>query len=1121
MTGAHPVLELAAPRPAGLLAVDASAGTGKTYALVALAGRALAVGEVTTDELLVVTFMRAAAAELRDRLRRGLVAALAGLDGGDVSDAWIAALTHVPPDERAARADRLRVALTTFDRATVTTLHGYCQTALALAGLRTGATAPRLRTDTSPELRSTLRDLLLARLLAGAPATPADGTPDTVEHHHAATLRVLQSAAGARPAPLGPSEPAAAAADAAFVTEVLAEWRRRLRADGIAGFDELVLGLHAQLHGPTGPEVATVLRRRHRLVLVDEHQDTDAVQWAVLRRAFRDEPGPAAPPPDPVVVGHPTPSIYRSRGADDRAYLAARDEAGATRVLAESHRAAPDLVAGLNVLLRGAALGAGISFDPVAAARPPVDAARGAALQLRWLAPGPDGYPAAWPHPTQAHTLLVPPTRIRILADVVDAVVGALADPVVPDGAGGLRAPAPSEVAVLVRSNADAAAAVAALSAAGVPAAQPRGGSVLEADAVDELRILLAALADPGDERRVRALRTSWFGGAGPHDLDDPDGLAGLQGRLEGWAQELAGWGVLALWARLRSDPEIGMTLATAGERGTTDLEHLAELLHAALHAGGAPAAVALRTLDELRAGGVDDEDGGEDPAVRRLASDGAAVQVLTVHRAKGLEWPVVLLPFGGFGTSVRAPYAFGADAGRVVDAASWQDWRPADDTPEHPDHAHATPSQRKDATGVELRADAARLLYVALTRARERLVVWWAPTPTFRGTELHRLLFGARDVDGTLGGVEPPKLAKLPPAAIADALDALAARVRDAGGTVEVVAVGPEAEGVRYRPAEVGAGVEPAVARLERNLTTAGVGRWSYTRLIDGGAVIAADAPPPETEGGGRDEPTPLQEVGAAGTAFGVVVHRALEAVDPFGDGLEERLRRHLAADPAAAVAGDPDRLAAALAQALATPLDPLLPGLALTGVPARDRVAELRFDLPLTDTQRRIDLAALGATVGEALGDDPLGPSLRALGGRVVEPRIAGWLTGSLDLLVRTRIDGHDSYTVIDHKTNLLRDADRGPAYGAAALRGAVAAGGYALQLLLYLVAAHRFLRWRAPGYDPGRDLGGAGLLFLRGLGGPDAPLRDGARDGVFAWRPDPAVVLLADDLLAGRTP
>ena len=1159
-----PSLDLSAPRPRGLLAVDASAGTGKTYALVAMAVRALAVGEVRPDELLVMTFTRAATVELRDRLREGLRTALDGVVTDAPADGWIVALRGDDAGERAARTDRLRTALLDLDRATVTTLHGYCRTALDLIGLRSGGPAPRLVADQRALVRDVVRDAMLVRLLddPDAPAALAlgEGTPDTLEGHLHRVVKDLLAAAGSRPAPLGRSDSVAADATAALAAGTVAELRRRLATDGSAGFDDLVLGLHARLHAADGDLVAGILRARHRLVLVDEHQDTDAVQWAVIRRAFLDGLGggtgamPDAPPADVVIVGDPKQSIYRFRGADVAAYLAARAEAATLRALGRSHRAAPPLVAALNVLLAGVRLGEGIEHVPVAAARPPDPAGPATALEVRWL---PD-HEDAWRGRSQG-LLLEPAVGPRVLADVADRVVAALGAATLPDGAGGRRCPLPRDIAVLVRNNAQARRVVAALERAGVPAAQPRGGSVYDSTAVGHLRTLLAALAAPDDERLVRALLASWFLHA-PLDLLADEGLlATTRARMDGWRRELEVRGLLPLWARLRGEPDVAVALALAGERGITDLEHLCELVHVALDDRGATPQAALRALDELRLTRPIDDDAGDDPGVRRLASDGSAVQVMTLHTAKGLEWPVVLLPFGGVSVSSGRPYAFGGPAGRIVDAASWVPWRPADADADHPDATHADPTARRDAAKAEEVGDESRLLYVGLTRAREQLVVWWVPTANARGSRLHELLFGERTEDGDLEDPPAvPKLAVLTRAETRRRLAGLADRVRTAGGTADVVEIPAVAAGSRVTADDDAPSLEGAsTARLSRQVTDPTLGRWSYSRLTaastargagsgagavagpgpaDGataalGAGADPEADPDASEPAGTEdrgdvaspeEPAgggPLDRIGAGGRWFGVLVHGALEQVDPAGPDLVGRLRAHLAGRLPPRSEVDPTALAEALAAALATPLDPVLPGRSLGDVPAGDRLAELRFDLALGDTRRPIDLERLGARVGEALGDDPLAPSLRDLGRRFGRSRVAGWLTGSIDLLVRVAGDGGTvRHVVIDHKTDVVRDAAGRRRYDASALHGAVRDGDYALQLLLYQVAAHRLLRRRLVGYDPAQHLGGAALLYLRGLGGPDAPLVDGAREGVLAWRPDPAVIVMADELLGG---
>jgi exodeoxyribonuclease V beta subunit len=267
-------------------------------------------------------------------------------------------------------------------------------------------------------------------------------------------------------------------------------------------------------------------------------------------------------------------------------------------------------------------------------------------------------------------------------------------------------------------------------------------------------------------------------------------------------------------------------------------------------------------------------------------------------------------------------------------------------------------------------------------------------------------------------------------------------------------------------------------------------------------------------------DALSPMAEL-PGGVAFGSLVHVVFETFDPHSPTPAEELARIVAIQAARLpVAGvSESELVAGLLPVLATPLGPLADGLTLTDIPARDRLAELDFELPLGNDSGGASVQVIADTLDAWLPDDDL---LRDYGERlrrapVDQATLRGYLTGSID--VALRVGGR--FVVIDYKTNRL-----GPpgapivlrSYTPAAMAEAMMEAHYPLQAMLYAVALHRFLRWRQPSYNPDVHLGGMLYLFVRGMAGPETPVVDGMPCGVFAWRPPTGLVLALSDVLAG---
>jgi exodeoxyribonuclease V beta subunit len=181
-----------------------------------------------------------------------------------------------------------------------------------------------------------------------------------------------------------------------------------------------------------------------------------------------------------------------------------------------------------------------------------------------------------------------------------------------------------------------------------------------------------------------------------------------------------------------------------------------------------------------------------------------------------------------------------------------------------------------------------------------------------------------------------------------------------------------------------------------------------------------------------------------------------------------------------------------------------PIAGGPSLRALDRDDVVSELRFCIPVAE---HVSLGDIGATVAAHDPSGPFGDWARDVASTSGRRPLAANLVGSIDLV--TTLGREDQFCVIDYKTNLVVAA--ADAYGHASLREAMHASDYPLQALLYLVALHRYLRWRLANYDPPVHLGEAHYLFLRGM-------RRGSSDGVFTWQPPASVVTATSDLLAG---
>jgi exodeoxyribonuclease V beta subunit len=1105
--------------PDGVTVLEASAGTGKTYAIAALAVRYIAEG-IPLERLLVVTFTRMATGELRDRLRGRLIDAHQGLrrvldDDTVPDDDLLAVLATGTRTEVDARCRRLGRAIAQFDAMTVATTHSFCQQILAGLGIAAdGGEALELLDDPAELVDQVVDDLYLHAYQSGA---------HTQEFTHKTARNIGRAVAvdnaTAAVVPRHPVRGSKAAARVRFAAAVREEFARRKARLGLVTYDDYQLRLRDLIADPHGGEaLAQRLREAFAVVLIDEFQDTDPIQWEIVERAF------ATGPTVLVLIGDPKQAIYAFRGADVQAYLAAVGRAARTETLPVSWRSDAGLLRGLDAVFDGARLG------PEQIVYRPLDPAPQGAVEAR------RGLPHGAPvrvrvldrrtHPSLLRkdrtSLLKDPAREAIAADLARDVVGLLASGADID---------PGGIAVLVRTNREALTIRSALGAAGVPAVVAGAGSVFATPMADAWSTLLDALERPASRSHAAAAALTVFIGWGADRAAAAaeDDWELVHERLARWRGVLRGAGVAALFAEVSRDGLVARTLRrTDGERDYTDLRHIGQLLHAAaledgVRASGLGAWLAERMRSTAR-------DANRDERTRRLDSDADAVQVLTIHRSKGLEFPVVYCPYLSLPGQVNSdfPVFHEADTGapRVVALYGRGD----------PDHETCAERALEEERGEEL-----RLAYVALTRACHQVVLWWAVVQGSEHSPLARLLF-AKEPNGAI----PPRGTST--RTDAEVLPTLAARAARHFATVAVETVERAAP-----PAFVHArGVAPrlSVARFARAID-AGWRRTSYSGIVaavhrdwaaEGRGLVREDdegpgasGPNPRFAADGPPRwpiPLPLAEMPAS-AEVGTVLHAVLERVSFAAD------------DPVAAVRavvreevtrqgtdlGDSDIVARALVGALATPLGPDFGDRTLLGIPDADRRTELGFEIPLGGGDHPRG-ATIVADIARVLHDClPAGDPLHAYADRLAAAEfgpvlLRGYLTGFIDAVLRWPGGPGEPprYGVIDYKSNLL-GAHGVPAtsadYRPEAVAQAMYAADYPLQALLYLVALYRYLRWRIPARDPDDAIAGVAYLFVRGMLGPDGPRIGAMPSGVWTWRPPRGLIVAVSDLLDGGTP
>lgn len=1199
----------------GLVFIEASAGTGKTYTITTLYLRLLLERSLDVDRILVVTFTEAATEELRGRIRERLVQALDWLSRSDRSalkdkDPVLAALIARIQDPLAAM-DALVDQLARMDEAAIYTIHGFCQRMLQDNAFDSGAPfevdfitdetllrhnaaadfwrrrvadasldeaawiqgtwdgPDKLLADLEPtlamddlkvlpaidplglnatrnrlvELRAELRCEWqanadeVARVLRTSKELNKRSYSQWGIEQAIAGIQAVVDAPGLlsqlpekfellttpkleKSTKKGCTTPGMGLFDlCAEFAQLYDQWRvprkallladarrelrddldRAKRRDRVLYFDDLLRRMAQALQGEGGDDLAKAIRKRYQVAMIDEFQDTDPQQYRIFRRVF-------AGPHDRGLLycGDPKQAIYAFRGADVFTYMTAKDDTPEeTRyTLKENWRSGTRLIKALNGLFSRP--DAPFVFEPQigyekvdpspGADDEPllIDGAEPVPLQIRMLrltaenaTKRPEGFIAADRARKEAAAYCA--ERVAELLNLAGEDRATI---------GGKRLK-PSDIALLVRSHGEGNQVQEALRRCNVASVVMSQDSVFAGEDAEELELVLSALADLHKDGLVRAALGTGLLGRDAATLAsfavDEAAWESMIARLHTYREAWIKHGFMVGFQGLLDGEGVPERLLARrdGERRLTNLLQLGELLQVASgeHPGMADLVTWLRQQRQAEARG-DARRVRDDDRQLRLESDEGLVEVVTMHKSKGLEYPIVFVPFpwASYRARKKPPPLFHdrEDRSPYVDFGS-------DDLQTH-----------QALADIELLAERLRVVYVTVTRAAKLCVLCWGKV---NGAEHSALAYLLHQDPSSTPEAPKSRMRTLGEEAIRSDLDDLCAAVPRC---IDVAEVEPST-GVRWRGESIdrtGFGAAPFEIAVEPGP------RWrvsSYSSLAAGGDAEHPDrdgpaaVARPDLSSGLADEEgegDPVFDL-AAGTQVGDLLHRVFETIDfPTAGG--ETLERHIADlllrhGPVRGIAtetGQVQTIATLVNRVLDTPLDEEQ-RIRLRDVEQGHRLSEMEFYFPID--------ALTPAAIAGALRDYPRYAKV-AEGLSFNETR--GLMRGFIDLVFRHR----GRYYVVDYKSNRLGRALSD--YARDSMAEAIRRHRYDLQYLLYTVALHRFLNQRLADYAYERHFGGVYYLFLRGMRPQEGPAF-----GVWADRPESTLVECLDALFAGE--
>lgn len=1184
--------------------IEASAGTGKTYAIAGIYLRLILEKHLTTDQILVVTFTQAATQELKDRIRNTLLKAKSALSKGSSKDDLINRL--IKKHENTALAIRLiQDALIDFDNAAIFTIHGFChrvlnehafetqslfdtelvtdQTDLAreivddfwrnhfynmprefisYAGKKISGpeyflallaknNAPNMRIipelespdlESLDEFRDIFKKLKIAWLMSKEQVIPllknpclsgtVYGSTKAETKHTGFSKRDLKVLSMTRTMdrfvdskstgfPVGKDFEKFTATKLAASTRknhsppvhdvfnicdelyekglsLEAEMERRLlylktlffsyareqlparkEKSNIQFFDDLLLRIKKALEDTGGNELASAIRRQYKAALVDEFQDTDSVQYEIFRQLFDSKQSVL------FMIGDPKQAIYGFRGADIFSYLTAAGEADSKYTLIENWRSKAGLIRAVNTIFSN--VPSPFVFEQIRFEK----GIPGEEIQSM-----DDTSPPSlilWYRESCKNTdtpkLLNKTQAVPLIAKAVTEEISRLISPgpksPSDDESDGINA---GDIAVLVRTNRQAQIIKNSLVLKRIPSVLYDTGNIFHTREAQDMERILSSISEPGSDRRFKtALVTDILGGSG-HKIDCADSHPfWWETRVSNFREYFRLWnryGFIRMFRNFMSKEKIRERLLAFpdGERRLTNLLHLAEILHQKSVEEQTGITGLIKWMSEQISTSVPESEIHQ----LRLESDEHAVKIITLHKSKGLEFPVVFCPFSWGGSLIKdAEIAFHDHDTKelTLDLGSSEK------------NIHLAFAQN------ELLAENLRLLYVAVTRAIKRCYLVWGRFNTAE-TSAMAYLFHYRPTledDIKIEDLVSCLKARVSEKKDEQLLEDLKQLVDKSKGSIELVPL-PLDNGVEYSPAKDEA-KDISSRQFSGRIDTS----WkisSYSSMIS--QRIPKEAVPDRDvsydpydytaeSGLERIERTDISSF-PKGAKAGIFFHDIFEHLDFTASDYGHK--EALVTSKLTAYGFDPkwrDAVCHMITRVLSIPLEIRTEALTLSSVPCKDRINEMEFYYPLNPfTPQELEKIFSDHGILQFPGNFP------DRIGKLTFPFAKGFMKGYIDMVFRKK----GRYYLVDWKSNLL--GTRLEDYSKDALNTVMSNDFYILQYHLYTLALYQYLRVRLPGFEYGKDFGGVFYIFIRGVD-PDF----GPEFGIYKDYPNPDLI------------